>query len=155
MAAKCQIVNICGVKRRVCRRANGTIKSSVAVGRTVKRSKKRSAKRATKRKTAKKPRQMSWARRMARANTAAMQDARMRAARNAKPKRATKRKAAAKSKPAAKRKGRATYTAVPTKVSSKFTCVLARVKNKCVKVCHAKVGKTWREVSRTADTNCK
>ena len=153
MAAKCQIVNICGVKRRVCRRANGTIKSSVAVGRTVKRSKKRSAKRATKRKTAKKPRQMSWARRMARANAATMKDTRARAA--ARPKRATKRKAVAKSKPAAKRKGRATYTAVPTKVSSKFTCVLARVKGKCVKVCHAKVGKTWREVSRTADTNCK
>jgi len=152
MAAECQIVNICGVKRRICRRANGTIKSSVAVGRTVKRSKKRSAKRAKSSGRAK-PRRMSWARRMARANAATMKDTRARAA--ARPKRATKRKAVAKSKPAAKRKGRATYTAVPTKVSSKFTCVLARVKGKCVKVCHAKVGKTWREVSRTADTNCK
>lgn len=165
MAAKCQIVNICGVRRRICRRANGTIKSSVAVGRTVKRAKSSrrtkptKAKRSmsSKRRAAKKrqagafnpPRRASMAawkrssKALMRANAAVMRDATARA---------RKRKPAAKSK----RKGRATYTAVPTKVSSKFTCIVARVKgNKCVKVCHAKVGKAWREVSRQPSTDCK
>lgn len=44
MATKCAIVKICGVKRKVCRKANGQIKSSTVVGKAAKRGKRKAKK---------------------------------------------------------------------------------------------------------------